>query len=80
MNIKICVGESCHLQGAEQVVKAFKKSMETVVDRDDVQLMGCFCMNNCHPNQVSVSVDSVKHSIRPEDAVAFFNTQLQSKE
>ena len=84
MKIKICVGESCHLQGAEEVVKTFQNNIDStrlnVASRDNVQLMGCFCMNNCHQNRVSVAVDTVKHSIHRHDADSFFNTQLKTEE
>ena len=83
MKIKICVGETCHLQGAEEVVKTFKahllETQETLSDENKVQMKGCFCMNHCRRDRVSVEVDSVRHSLRPAEADAFFKAHILPK-
>ena len=83
MKIKVCIGESCHLQGAEDVVKTFKKNINSIERTDStegIQLKGCFCMNNCTKGRVSVLVEKEKFSLQPDDAEAFFNTHVTKKE
>ena len=82
MKIKVCVGETCHLQGAEDVVKTFKQFIsdkDAATDSDDIQLSGCFCMNNCRQKHVSVLVDGEKYSVRPKETEAFFARQIKTK-
>ena len=83
MKIKICIGESCHLQGAEEVVKSFKKQIDSQGDagseEDAVQLAGCFCMNNCRHGRVSVSLGVTKHAVRVSDADTFFTAHVLPK-
>lgn len=52
--IDVCVGSSCHLTGAPEIVELIKKEVERQHLDDEVVLSGCFCLGKC--NRVGVSV------------------------
>ena len=47
MDLTICVGETCHLNGAEVVVKAIMNLLDEEGLSDQVCLRGSFCMGAC---------------------------------
>ena len=53
MNIKICVGSSCHLKGSPEIVELMQRSVEEHGISDKVTLSGSFCIGKC--NRVGVS-------------------------
>ncbi|MBN2342969.1 MAG: NAD(P)H-dependent oxidoreductase subunit E [Deltaproteobacteria bacterium] len=84
MQIKVCIGESCHLQGAEEVVLSLKENISKVNDGvgrgQTIRLMGCFCMNACNENGVSVLVNTAKYTVHPDNANVFFKNHVSPKE
>ena len=46
-NIKICIGSSCHLKGAEEVIEAFQKLIKEYNLENEIELYASFCLNNC---------------------------------
>ncbi len=78
MNIKVCIGSSCHLKGSRQVVE---KLQQLVIDGDlknKVELSGAFCMGKCQQG-VCVSVDDDVFSVTPETVDGFFENQISDK-
>ena len=47
MEIKVCVGSSCHLKGSYDVVQKLKKLIEEKNVGDKVELKASFCLGNC---------------------------------
>ncbi|NQT25186.1 (2Fe-2S) ferredoxin domain-containing protein [candidate division KSB1 bacterium] len=45
--ITICVGSSCHLKGARELVKCFENLLKEHHLEDKVELKGSFCMELC---------------------------------
>ncbi len=78
MKVTVCIGSSCHIKGSRQVVETLQELVKNH-QRSDIELAGAFCMENCM-HGVSVSVDGVCHSVKPEEAAAFFATQLMPSE
>ena len=78
MKITICVGSTCHLLGSKRVVDLFKEKVEEHNLGDKVELAGKFCMGKCGEG-VCVTIDDVTHSIQPENAEAFFNSEVLAK-
>lgn len=78
MKVTICIGSSCHLKGARQVVE----ELQYLVSQNDlgekVELAGAFCMGNCLQG-VCVTVDEELHSVSPETVTDFFRTAIRSK-
>ena len=78
MKITICVGSTCHLLGSKRVVDRFKELVEEHNIADKVELAGKFCMGKCGEG-VCVTIGEVTHSIKPEEAEAFFNNEVLAK-
>lgn len=78
MKITICVGSTCHLLGSKRVVDRFKELVAENNLGDKVELAGKFCMGKCGEG-VCVTIDDVTHSIKPEDADAFFKAEVLEK-
>ena len=78
MKITICVGSTCHLLGSKRVSDKFKELVAEHHLEDKVELAGKFCMGKCGEG-VCVTIDGETTSIQPENAEAFFNSEVLSK-
>ena len=76
MDIKICIGSSCHLKGSKQVVEKFQELIKNNYLQDRINLSGAFCMSKCQEG-VCVSVDDIIHSVKPETAEMFFEKEIK---
>src|SRR5690242_16239392 len=75
--LSVCIGSSCHLKGAYNVIQTFQQMMEEYGLTDDaLTLKGAFCMKQCQNPGVGVMVDGVSYSLRPEEARAFFREHI----
>ena len=75
--IQICVGSSCHIKGAPQIVDALKKAIEEHNLTDEVMLRGSFCLGKCNRTGVTVTVnDTVYTGITAENFREFFNEKI----
>lgn len=54
MKIEICVGSSCHLKGAHDIVELFQQAIAKHHLDASITLAGSFCMGNCSDKGVSV--------------------------
>lgn len=53
MNIKVCVGSSCHLKGAPDVIAAFQEAIsQRPSEHTELELGGCFCQDHCQEGVV----------------------------
>ncbi|GAE89896.1 (2Fe-2S) ferredoxin domain-containing protein [Acetivibrio straminisolvens] len=75
MKVSICIGSSCHLKGAKQIVEQLQSLVVGHNLKDQIELGGSFCMKNC-VNGVSVTVDDKLFSVTPENAKSFFETEI----
>ena len=57
MIIQVCVGSSCHLKGAPEIVELLKKALEENHLEGEVTLAGSFCIGKCNRVGVTVQVD-----------------------
>jgi hypothetical protein len=78
MNVTVCVGSSCHLKGSRQIVEQLQSLIATSDYKDQIELKGAFCMGRC-VSGVSVLVDGAYHSLKPEEANAFFTEKILRK-
>ena len=62
MNIKICVGSSCHLKGSPEIVELMQRSVEEHGISDKVTLSGSFCIGKCNRVGVTVQIDEEIHT------------------
>lgn len=45
--VTVCVGSSCHIKGARQVISRFDERLKEEGIQDKVELKGSFCMERC---------------------------------
>ena len=78
MKITVCVGSSCHLKGSHQVVERLQELITKNNLKDQVELLGTFCIGKCQQG-VCVTVDDEFHSVSPDNVDAFFETVVLKK-
>ena len=78
MKLTVCIGSSCHLKGARQIVEGFQALIAEKHLENQVELVGTFCLGNCQ-NGVSVKVDDELFSVQPEIYKSFFEEQVVAK-
>lgn len=55
--VEICVGSSCHLKGAPEIVALLEEAVASNHLENEVVLSGSFCTGKCNRVGVTVSVD-----------------------
>ncbi|MEG0934208.1 MAG: NAD(P)H-dependent oxidoreductase subunit E [Clostridia bacterium] len=78
INVKVCVGTSCHLKGSYNVVMTFQEMIEEHHLHDQVELQLAFCMGHCQQG-VCVSIDEDLFSVTGETAMNFFKANILSR-
>lgn len=77
MDIKICVGSSCHLKGSPEIVELMQRSVEEHGISDKVTLSGSFCIGKCNRVGVTVQIDEKIHTgITKENFSSFFTENV----
>ena len=80
MIIQICVGSSCHLKGAPQIVELLKNAVEEYHLENEVTLTGNFCIGKCNRIGVTVQIDDDIHTgITCENFKEFFQENVLNK-
>ncbi len=73
VKVTVCIGSSCHIKGARQVVEEFQYLIAQNNLKGEVDLGGTFCVGRCSEDGVSVLVDGEYYAVKPENAKDFFN-------
>jgi NADH:ubiquinone oxidoreductase subunit E len=79
VEVKVCVGSSCHIRGGAKTLKVIKSLIESNDLADRVQLSADLCLDGClrAPN---VIVDGdIYGGITPDKAESFFNEQVVTR-
>ncbi|MGB4653876.1 MAG: (2Fe-2S) ferredoxin domain-containing protein [Bacteroidales bacterium] len=80
MIINICIGSSCHIKGAYNVIQTLQHLIEERGLYDYVTLKAAFCMRRCEKGVSvsvnSVSVDNENYSVNPENVIDFFDNTI----
>lgn len=75
-SVLVCVGSSCHLKGAYEVINEFKRLLSEYSLSDRVELKAGFCLGKCQ-NGVSVMVDDeIYISLTKEKVEEFIREHL----
>lgn len=69
VEVKVCVGSSCHMKGSYQVVKTFERLIKQNDMEDVVKLKASFCMGHCMEG-ISTMVNE-----KPVNHVGFSNAE-----
>ena len=78
MKVTVCIGSSCHIKGARQVVEELQRLIREHALGDTVELAGTFCMGKCQQG-VCVTVDGEFFSVSPESVDSFFEKNILEK-
>lgn len=47
VTVTVCVGSSCHIKGARDIIMRFNELLKEYKLEDKVELKGSFCMERC---------------------------------
>ncbi len=75
MIIEICIGSSCHIKGAYNIIQTLQHLIEERGLYDSVDLKAAFCMRRCEQG-VSVSINNENYSVSPETVIDFFDNTI----
>lgn len=78
IKVTVCIGSSCHIKGARQVVEELQRLIARDHLGDRVELGGTFCMGRCQQD-VSLTVDGVFYSVAPEQTESFFEREIKGR-
>ena len=77
ITIQICIGSSCHLTGAPEIVRLLQKYIKDNSCEDRIALTGTLCAGRCNRDGVTVTVgDDVYTGVTPEGFDAFWNDKI----
>ena len=77
ITIQICIGSSCHLKGAPEIVRRLQKYIKDNSCEDRIALTGTLCAGRCNRDGVTVTVgDDVYTGVTPEGFDAFWNDKI----
>lgn len=75
--VTVCVGSSCYLKGAPEIVQMLENKIADNNLTDRVMLVGSFCSGKCNRVGVTVTVnDEVTTGITQENFNDFWNGKI----
>lgn len=75
--VEVCVGSSCHLKGAPELVELLQKSIAENGLENEVVLSGSFCTGKCNRIGVTVTVgEEICTGVTPEGFRDFWNDKI----
>ena len=76
--VQVCVGSSCHLKGAPEIVELLQKYIADNHMEDEIVLTGSFCTGKCNRVGVTVTVgDDIYTGITKENFRDFFEERIK---
>ena len=80
MIIQVCVGSACHLKGSPEIVELIQNAIEENHLKDEITLVGSFCIGKCNRVGVTIQIDDDVHTgITKENFKEFFEEHVLSK-
>ncbi|NLW56301.1 MAG: (2Fe-2S) ferredoxin domain-containing protein [Firmicutes bacterium] len=77
--LSVCVGSSCHLKGAYEVIRELQRLLQEHQLQGQVELKATFCLGRCQSG-VTLELDGVLYtSITKENVGKFFNQWILTK-
>lgn len=76
MEITICIGSSCHLKGARDIVAKLEAIIAEKELGDKIHLKGAFCMGKCSIEGVSIKLNDELFYLKPENTEQFFQDEI----
>jgi len=79
VQVKVCVGSSCHIRGGAQTLKTIKSLIERHGLSRDVSLAADLCLDNCLQAPNVVVDGTIYGGVTPEKAEQFFTEHVLRK-
>jgi NADH:ubiquinone oxidoreductase subunit E len=79
LELSVCIGSSCHIKGAYNVIQTFQQLIEEHNLHDKINFKSSFCVKQCQNPGVAVLVDGEEHHVAADAPREFFNTQVMTK-
>jgi len=76
VTVTVCVGSSCHIRGAREVIMRFNEMLKDNGLEGRVELKGSFCMERCGEGLNWQIDDEALTSSDVEDAVKTFKERI----
>ncbi|MPN58258.1 hypothetical protein SDC9_205961 [bioreactor metagenome] len=76
IELRVCIGSSCHLKGSYNVIQTFLQIIEEYSLHDMIDFKSTFCMKRCAHAGVGISLNGEAYHISPDKAVDFFKTEI----
>lgn len=75
--VEVCIGSSCHIKGAPEIVEKLQSKITENQLEDDIILTGSFCTGKCNRVGVTVTVgEEVYTGITPEGFEKFWEETI----
>lgn len=80
VTISVCVGSSCHLKGAYDIIRVCEEMIERLGLKDKVELKGTFCLGQCTEEGVTVVIEGeTLHGVSAENFEQVFAEKVLQK-
>lgn len=76
ITVTVCVGSSCHIKGARNVIMRFNEMLKEQNLEDKVELKGSFCMERCGEGINWQIDDEPLTSSTEDDAIKSFSEKI----
>lgn len=76
ITVTVCVGSSCHIKGARDVIMRFDELLKKHSLENKVELKGSFCMERCGEGVNWQIDDEPQTSLDVDDAVETFQKRV----
>jgi len=76
ITVTVCVGSSCHIKGARDMIARFSNFLTEEGLEDKVELKGSFCMELCGEGINWQINDEILSSSSVEEGIEMFRTKL----
>ncbi len=79
VEVRVCVGTSCHLNGSYNVVQDIQQLIEQHSLHEQLNFEAIFCMKQCQAKGVSIKVDDEEFRIEPSQVKEFFEEKIMRR-
>ncbi len=76
ISVTVCVGSSCHIKGARELIARFNDFLSTEGLEDRVELKGSFCMEHCGEGINWMINDEIFSSSSVEEGAEMFRKKV----
>ena len=79
MDIKVCIGSSCHLRGSYEVIEKLKKLIADHNLGEKVNLAASFCLGKCGTGVTVTGDGEFWDNVTPDTVEAVFTEKVLSR-